>query len=75
MATYIRSSMVSAEIMVEDNDAAVGSPVVTISADSDSVYEGNDAVFIVSNAGSSEVNVHYSISQVGDFSGFNRDRR
>ena len=66
-ATYIRGSMASAEIMVEDNDAAVGSPVITISADSNSVYEGNDAVFTVSNAGSSEVNVHYSISQVGDF--------
>ena len=66
-ATYLVGSPASMAVMVEDNDAAAGSPIITISADSDEVYEGNDAVFTISNSGSSEVNVHYSIIKAGDF--------
>ena len=60
-------SPATATIAVEDDDAAAGSPVVTIAADSTSVTEGADAVFTITNAGSSQVIVHYEIVQDGDF--------
>ena len=66
-ATYLVGSPATATITVEDDDAAAGSPVVTIAGDASEVYEGSDAVFTITNAGSSQVNVHYEIAQDGDF--------
>ena len=66
-ATYLVGSPGSDSITVEDDDAAAGSPVVTIAGDASEVYEGSDAVFTITNAGSSQVNVHYEIAQDGDF--------
>ena len=72
-ATYLVGSPATAEIMVEDNDAAADSPVITISADSNEVTEGFDAVFTITSntppAQGSIINVHYLVTQDGDFLG------
>ena len=72
-ATYLVGSDNTSSIMIEDNDAMAGSPVITISANTSEVYEGHNAVFTITTAspptGDDVINVHYRITQVGDFLG------
>ena len=71
--TYLPGEMddITAMIMVNDNDAPGIAPTITISADSNVVNEGDDAIFIFTASppptGENVINVHYEITQVGEF--------
>ena len=69
-ATYLRGSPNSASITIQDNDVPVGAPIITVTGLNE-VIEGDDATFTFSTdqlpANNNEINVHYQITQVGDF--------
>ena len=69
-ATYMRGSPDSASITIQDNDAPAGAPNITIAGETE-VIEGEDVIFTFSTnqlpTNNNVINVHYQITQVGDF--------